>query len=156
MATTREIWYSDRAEDIRQFLADAANPAPKTNPAWGHIATFIVWSVLFLVIASFVIRHLRKRNGRLPRRPVTEKSLRSILFGRGGWLLLLVLGLALLIAYGGSEPIVELREQILAVWEQLDYEEALETLGRSFSGVEADKDTVAVFGQQILGFGTGE
>ena len=76
--------------------------------------------------------------------------------GRGGWLLLLVLGLALLIAYGGSEPIVELREQILAVWEQLDYEEALETLGRSFSGVEADKDTVAVFGQQILGFGTGE
>lgn len=76
--------------------------------------------------------------------------------GRGGWLLLLMIGLALLIAYGGSEPIVELREQILTVWEQLDYEEALETLGRSFSGVEADKDTVAVFGQQILGFGTGE
>ena len=76
--------------------------------------------------------------------------------GRGGWLLLFVLGLALLIAYGGSEPIVELREQIVEVWGQLDYEEALETLGRSFSGVEADKDTVAVFGQQILGFGTGE
>ena len=76
--------------------------------------------------------------------------------GRGGWLLLLVLGLALLIAYGGSEPIVELREQIIDTWEQLDYEEALETLGRSFSGMEAEKDTVAVFGQQILGFGTGE
>lgn len=76
--------------------------------------------------------------------------------GRGGWLLVLVIGLALMIAYGGSEPIVELREQILSVWEQLDYEEALETLGRSFSGVEAEKDTVAVFSQQILGFGTGE
>ena len=76
--------------------------------------------------------------------------------GRGGWLLLFVLGLALLIAYGGSEPIVELREQILSAWEQLDYEEALETLGRSFSGVEAEKDTVAVFSQQILGFGTAE
>ena len=76
--------------------------------------------------------------------------------GRGGWNLVLMVGLALLIAYGGSEPIVELREQILSVWEQLDYEEALETLGRSFSGVEADKDTVAVFSQQILGFGTVE
>ena len=76
--------------------------------------------------------------------------------GRGGWLLVLLMGLVLLITYGGSEPIVELREQILSVWEQLDYEEALETLGRSFSGVEAEKDTVAVFSQQILGFGTGE
>ena len=76
--------------------------------------------------------------------------------GCGGWILVLMVGLALLIAYGGSEPIVELREQILSAWEQLDYEEALETLGRSFSGVEADKDTVAVFSQQILGFGTVE
>ena len=76
--------------------------------------------------------------------------------GRGGWLIVLLVGLALLIAYGGSEPIVELREQILSAWEQLDYEDALETLGRSFSGVEADKDTVAVFSQQILGFGLEE
>ncbi len=76
--------------------------------------------------------------------------------GRGGWLVVLLVGLALLIAYGGSEPIVELREQILSAWEQLDYEDALETLGRSFSGVEADKDTVAVFSQQILGFGLEE
>ena len=74
----------------------------------------------------------------------------------GGWLVVLLVGLALLIAYGGSEPIVELREQILSAWEQLDYEDALETLGRSFSGVEADKDTVAVFSQQILGFGLEE
>ena len=76
--------------------------------------------------------------------------------GRRGWLIVLLVGLALLIAYGGSEPIVELREQILSAWEQLDYEDALETLGRSFSGVEADKDTVAVFSQQILGFGLEE
>ena len=76
--------------------------------------------------------------------------------GRSGWLVVLLVGLALLIAYGGSEPIVELREQILSAWEQLDYEDALETLGRSFSGVEADKDTVAVFSQQILGFGLEE
>lgn len=76
--------------------------------------------------------------------------------GHGGWLIVLLVGLALLIAYGGSEPIVELREQILSAWEQLDYEDALETLGRSFSGVEADKDTVAVFSQQILGFGLEE
>ena len=76
--------------------------------------------------------------------------------GHGGWLVVLLVGLALLIAYGGSEPIVELREQILSAWEQLDYEDALETLGRSFSGVEADKDTVAVFSQQILGFGLEE
>ena len=69
---------------------------------------------------------------------------------------MLLVGLALLIAYGGSEPIVELREQILSAWEQLGYEDALETLGRSFSGVEADKDTVAVFSQQTLGFGLEE
>lgn len=76
--------------------------------------------------------------------------------GRGGWFVVLLVGLALLIAYGGSEPIVELREQILSAWEEMDYEDALETLGRSFSGVEADKDTVAVFSQQILGFGLEE
>ena len=76
--------------------------------------------------------------------------------GRRGWLIVLLVGLALLIAYGGSEPIVELREQILSAWEEMDYEDALETLGRSFSGVEADKDTVAVFSQQILGFGLEE
>ena len=76
--------------------------------------------------------------------------------GHGCWLVVLLVGLALLIAYGGSEPIVELREQILSAWEEMDYEDALETLGRSFSGVEADKDTVAVFSQQILGFGLEE
>ncbi len=67
---------------------------------------------------------------------------------------MLLVGLVLLIAYGGSEPIVELREELLAVWEQLDYEEALEALGRNFTG--EDGSAVAVFGQQILGFGTGE
>ena len=36
--------------------------------------------------------------------------------GRGGWLVVLLVGLALLIAYGGSEPIVELREELLAEW----------------------------------------
>ena len=84
-----------------------------------------------------------------------EYAWRSDRGGRG-WALVLLVGLVLLIAYGGSEPIVELREQILSAWEQLDYEDALETLGRSFSGVEADKDTVAVFSQQILGFGLEE
>ena len=67
---------------------------------------------------------------------------------------MLLVGLVLLIAYGGSEPIVELRDELLAVWSQLDYEEALETLGRSFTGEYGS--AVAVFGQQILGFGTGE
>ena len=67
---------------------------------------------------------------------------------------MLLVGLVLLIAYGGSEPIVELREELLAVWAQLDYEEARESLGRSFTG--EDGSAVAVFGQQILGFGTGE
>ena len=74
--------------------------------------------------------------------------------GGGGWTLILIVGLALLIAYGGSEPIVELREQIITVWETLDYEEALETLGRSFSGESGEENAVAVFGQEILGFGT--
>lgn len=72
--------------------------------------------------------------------------------GRGrGWLLLLTAALALLIAFGGSEPIVALREQLLETWRQWDYGEALETLGRSFSGQESS--AVAVFGRQILGFG---
>ena len=72
--------------------------------------------------------------------------------GRGGWLLVLVLVLALLITHGKSEPIAELREQILSVWEELNYEEALETLGRSFSMEEDKKNAIAVFGQEILGF----
>ena len=63
----------------------------------------------------------------------------------------LTLALVLLISYGGSEPIVALRERIVAAWEELNYEEALETLGRSFSGGE--ESAVATFGQQILGFG---
>lgn len=67
---------------------------------------------------------------------------------------MVVLALVLLISYGGSEPIVEIREQILSAWETLDYEEALETLGRSFSGGE--DSAAAVFGQQILGFGEAE
>ncbi len=71
--------------------------------------------------------------------------------GGKGWLLVFVLALALLIAYGGSQPIVELRESIQDVWQAWDYEQALETLGRSFTGETAD--AVAVFGQQILGFG---
>ena len=71
--------------------------------------------------------------------------------GGRGWLLVAVLALVLLISYGGSEPIVELRERIVNAWEALDYEEALETLGRSFSGEVGE--TAAVFGQQILGFG---
>lgn len=74
--------------------------------------------------------------------------------GGGGWLVIFVLAAALLIAYGGSEPIVELRERIITVWEELDYEEALETLGRSFSGEAGEENAVAVFGQEILGFGT--
>lgn len=72
--------------------------------------------------------------------------------GRGGWLLVLALALALLITHGQSEPIAELREQILCAWETLNYEEALETLGRSFSMEEDKKNAIAVFGQEILGF----
>lgn len=66
--------------------------------------------------------------------------------------MVLVLVLALLITHGKSEPIAELREQILSVWEELNYEEALETLGRSFSMEEDKKNAIAVFGQEILGF----
>ena len=66
--------------------------------------------------------------------------------------MVLVLVFALLITHGKSEPIVELREQILSVWETLNYEEALETLGRSFSMEEDKKNAIAVFGQEILGF----
>ena len=66
--------------------------------------------------------------------------------------MVLILVLALLITHGKSEPIVELREQILSVWEELNYEEALETLGRSFSMEEDKKNAIAVFGQEILGF----
>ena len=73
--------------------------------------------------------------------------------GGGGWLLVLALGLALLIGYGGSESIVALRGQIAEVWNSLDYGDALETLGRSLSGAEGQPGAVAVFGQQILGFG---
>ncbi|MBQ4578705.1 MAG: hypothetical protein IJA84_06540 [Clostridia bacterium] len=66
-------------------------------------------------------------------------------------MLVLALVLVLLISYGDSEPIVELRERIVSAWEELDYEEALETLGRSFSGETGE--AAAVFGRQILGFG---
>ena len=69
-------------------------------------------------------------------------------------MIILVLALVLLISCGSSAPMVELREHILAVWDRLDYEEALETLGRSVSGGE--NNAVAVFGQQILGFGETE
>ena len=73
--------------------------------------------------------------------------------GGGKGLLVLILAAGLLIAYGNSEPIVELRQQIVDVWQRLDYDEALETLGRSFSGEAGQDNAVAVFGQQILGFG---
>lgn len=66
--------------------------------------------------------------------------------------MVLVLAFALIIAYGNSEPIIELREHILSVWSGFDYEEALETLGRSFSLEEEKKNAIAVFGQEILGF----
>ncbi len=71
--------------------------------------------------------------------------------GGKGWFLVFLAALTLLIAYGGSQPIVELRESILALWQAWDYEEALETLGRSFTGETGE--AVAVFGRQILGFG---
>ncbi len=71
--------------------------------------------------------------------------------GGKGWFAVFLAALALLIAYGGSEPIVELRESIRDVWQAWDYEEALKTLGRTFTGETGE--AVAVFGQQILGFG---
>lgn len=67
-----------------------------------------------------------------------------------------LVALALLIGYGQSDSIVELRESIQDVWQQLNYEEALETLGRSFSGENGEPGAVAVFGQKILGFGMSE
>ena len=66
-------------------------------------------------------------------------------------MLVLTAALVLLVAYGGSEPLVALRERIVEAWESMRYEEALETLGRSFSGEAGN--AAAVFGQQILGFG---
>lgn len=71
--------------------------------------------------------------------------------GGRGWLLVAAFALVLLISCGGSDPVTELRERIVSAWEELDYEAALETLGRSFSGEVGE--TAVVFGQQILGFG---
>ncbi len=71
--------------------------------------------------------------------------------GGKGWILMFALALALIMAYGGSQPIVELRERIQDVWQAWDYEDALETLGRTFTGESGE--AVAVFSQEILGFG---
>lgn len=75
---------------------------------------------------------------------------------RGGWIVVVLAGLALLLRFGGSQPIVELREKAAEVWARWDYAGAVETLGRSVFGEEGEPPAAAVFGRQILGFGEGE
>ena len=72
--------------------------------------------------------------------------------GGSGLLLLILLAAALIIGYGESEAAVSTRQTIVAFWESLAYEEALETLGRSFSLESDKKNAIMVFGQEILGF----
>ena len=73
--------------------------------------------------------------------------------GGSGLLLMILLAAALIIGYGESEAVVRTRQTIAAFWEDLAYEEALETLGRSFVGEDGQPGAVMVFSQQILGFG---
>ena len=70
-----------------------------------------------------------------------------------GLLLILILSAALVIGYGESAALVELRQTIADLWDGFAYEEALETLGRSFVGENGEPGVVMVFSQQILGFG---
>ena len=71
----------------------------------------------------------------------------------GGWVVILLAGLALLLRFGGSQPIVELREKAAAVWAEWDYAGAIEDLGKSVFGEGGEPPAAAVFGRQILGFG---
>lgn len=73
--------------------------------------------------------------------------------GGSGLLLLILLAAALIIGYGESEAAVRTRQTIAACWEHFAYEEALETLGRSFVGEDGQPGAVMVFSRQILGFG---
>ena len=73
--------------------------------------------------------------------------------GGSGLLLMLLLAAALILGYGESEAVVKARQAITTFWEGLAYEEALETLGRSFVGEDGQPGAVMVFSQQILGFG---
>lgn len=76
--------------------------------------------------------------------------------GGGAALFLLFLALILLLRFGESERLVVFRQQLHeAVFERvggIDYEKALETLGRSFSGLDDEDGAVSVFGREILGF----
>ena len=69
--------------------------------------------------------------------------------GGAGWVVLLLVGLALLLRFGGSQPIVELREKTAEVWAQWDYSGTLETLGRDISGEGQD---LTDFSRKIFGF----
>lgn len=76
--------------------------------------------------------------------------------GGGAALFLIFLALIMLLRYGESERLVAFRQQIHeTIAERMDgiqYEKALETLGRSFSGLDDEDGAVSVFGREILGF----
>lgn len=70
----------------------------------------------------------------------------------GAILFFLFLGAALLVRYGESERLVQFRQTVGAYIETMDYEEAIETIGRGFREATAEDGAIAVFGREILGF----
>ena len=76
--------------------------------------------------------------------------------GKAGALLFLVLlGAALILRFGQSEPLRQARETLQDVTElQLDtgqYEQALEMLGRGFVRITEPEGQLAAFSRQLLG-----
>lgn len=72
--------------------------------------------------------------------------------GNGGWLLLgFCMAFALLLRYGQSQPLIELRQRASA-WlvESQVYEQAVAQVGKLFSGDE-ETDVKTVFGQLFFG-----
>ena len=76
--------------------------------------------------------------------------------GGGSALFLIFLALILLLRFGESERLVTFRRQLSETVSErvggIDYERALEALGRSFSGLDDEESAVSVFGREILGF----
>lgn len=75
--------------------------------------------------------------------------------GGGGWLFLLLLAVLMILRFGGSQRLVDFRESAQSFFQEriggIDYEEALETLGRSFSDLRNEDSAVSVFGREVLG-----
>ncbi len=71
-------------------------------------------------------------------------------------LFLLFVAVLLVLRFGGSERLVAFRESAQAFLQEtvggIDYEEALETLGRSVTDLRDEDSAVSVFGRALLGF----